>query len=304
MDVITVCFILQTYLIVILLTTCVTPVFLLEARLNHGVLFRPAGKMSFNTQKWFHTFHLHVPSLPTHRLPLLVCLPDSPPICQQHNILLSGLNLRYRRMKLMISNTKMAAKQLLGTSLSPDLPAYRPRRTTNLLFPLSDPPSLLQQDSISPSTQSRSKRALFDFVGDLASGLFGVATQGEINTLKHHINNVYEHQQQLNNLQQKQMKLLHSYFKKKKKNQTNTKVSNLYSAVRIDHEFLNNLNSQIHRNMEATENRELATIQILVRMINASESISSVQLQMQSFLNGLHALVQRKLSPLWSLNHS
>ena len=49
--------------------------------------------------------------------------------------------------------------------------------------------------------------------------------------------------------------------------------------------------------MEATENRELATIQILVRMINASESISSVQLQMQSFLNGLHALVKRKLSP-------
>ena len=292
MDVITVCFILQTYLIVILLATCVPPVFLLEARLNQGVLFRPAGKMSLNTQKWFHTFHFHVPSLPTHRLPLLVCLPDSPPICQQHNILLSGLNLRYRRMKLMISNTKMAAKQLLGTSLSPDLPAYRPRRTTNLLFPLSDPPSLLQQDSISPSTQSRSKRALFDFVGDLASGLFGVATQGEINTLKHHINNVYEHQQQLNNLQQKQMKLLHSYFQK-----TNTKVSNLYSAVRIDHEFLNNLNSQIRRNMEATENRELATIQILVRMINASETISSVQLQMQSFLNGLHALVQRKLSP-------
>ena len=208
MDVITVCFILQTYLIVILLTTCVTPVFLLEARLNHGVLFRPAGKMSLNTQKWFYTFHFHLPSLPTHRLPLLVCLPDSPPICQQHNILLSGLNLKCRLMKLMITNTKMAAKQLLGTSLSPDLPAYRPRRTTNLLFPLSDPPSLLQQDSISPSTQSRSKRALFDFVGDLASGLFGVATQGEINTLKHHINNVYEHQQQLNNLQQKQMKLI------------------------------------------------------------------------------------------------
>ena len=192
----------------------------------------------------------------------------------------------------MISNTKMAAKQLLGTSLSPDLPAYRLHRTTNPLFPLSDPPSLLQQDSISPSTQSRFKRALFDFVGDLASGLFGVATQGEINTLKHHINNVYEHQQQLNNLQQKQMKLLHSYFQK-----TNTKVSNLHSAVRIDHEFLNNLNSQIHRNMEATENRELATIQILVRMINASETISLVQLQMQSFLNDLHFLVQRKLSP-------
>ena len=56
MNVITVCFILQTYLIVIRLTTCVTPAFLLETHLDHVVIFRPMGKMPLNTQKCLHTW--------------------------------------------------------------------------------------------------------------------------------------------------------------------------------------------------------------------------------------------------------
>ncbi|XP_070182409.1 uncharacterized protein [Littorina saxatilis] len=141
--------------------------------------------------------------------------------------------------------------------------------------------------------RSRSRRGLFDFVGDLASGLFGVATQGEINALKAHINKIYRYESKLERGQEAQLQLMHSYVQK-----TNEKVQQLFQSVNDNHKYITDLSTYFQQRMGSLSKLELEIARALISLLHKSRYLSDLERQLDLFLQGIHHLVQRRLSPL------
>ena len=254
-----------------------------EVRLNYGILFRPKGHMSTGVQKWRHTFQFHLPQHKFKSIPPLECVDGTHVNCDIHTVFVLAFNELADTMERDVALTETKAKDLIGTKLDVPIPtatpnvnaASRRRRSTSrvtytgLFFPIDLPISVSRGKG---RLSSRSKRSAFDFIGDLASGLFGLATQGEINSLKTHINKVYQYE---NKLQQNQQRLMNSYMHK-----TNDQVHALFAAAKANHKYiLKDVSNMFRQRMDSLGDLELEVTRLMAvllpkhnrsRILNAS----------------------------------
>ena len=128
-------------------------------RPNYGILFEPAGSMQAAYNKWSHTFQLTMPS------------------------------------RLHVQDTVVSCPDKQGTSRHPCSTFVRALRrahairirTAHSLNSLRDEIISLIPRKRLPSSQSKSKRSLLPFIGEISRSLFGTATEEEVNTLAKHI---------------------------------------------------------------------------------------------------------------------
>ena len=138
---------------------------------------------------------------------------------------------------------------------------------TGLFFPVDLPISVSRGKG---RLSSRSKRSAFDFIGDLASGLFGLATQGEINSLETHINKVYQYQNKLQQNQEAQLKLMNSYMHK-----TNDQVHALFAAAKASHKYMTDVSNVFRQRMSNLSKLELEVTQLMTAFINRSRILNA-----------------------------
>ena len=148
-----------------------------EARLNYGVIFQNAGRMAVATQKWLHTFESVFPRYQHEDIPKTDCTGVARPNCTLHDIFVTAINKLSEGLERDVLDTYAQAQSVLRTRLN-----IGPMDIDRL-----DVAGTQTDDS---ELRSRSRRALLPLVGDLASGLFGVTPQSEIETLARHIRKI------------------------------------------------------------------------------------------------------------------
>ena len=152
-----------------------------EARLNYGVIFQNAERMAVATQKWLHTFELVFPRYQHEDIPKADSTGINHLNCNLHNMFITAINKLSEDLERDVLDAYARAQSVLRTRLN-----VGPVDVDRL-----DAAGTQTDDS---ELRSRSRRSLLPFVGDLASGLFGVATQSEIETLARHIRKIYRMQ--------------------------------------------------------------------------------------------------------------
>jgi hypothetical protein len=290
-----------------------------ESRLNYGIFFRPVGRLTTGTENWKHTFKLSIPRQVYPRLNTINCLDERQANCFIHNLITHTFNRENDKLQDVIKETIKTAKKILNTNFDIDKilqdgkrdfknnKRSKTKRDTGLLFPVSYEMSFpyMQDAMISQSTGtlanqlsddlvtlSRSTRGLFDFVGDLASGLFGVATQDEVNALKQHINTIYQREQESVHTNEKEYELMHSFM-----NKTNEDLHNIYEAMQENHRIVTEVSKVFTQNIKDLRQLQVDVNRLIIKLIEKSANGVRFEQNLQSFLNGMHDLVQRRLSP-------
>lgn len=138
------------------------------------------------------------------------------------------------------------------------------------------------------STNHNKRDAPLGFIGDLASSLFGVATTKQLNTVIHHINNIYHAEGTLSDQFAKTTNQFHSYMS--------------INDKRIDH-LVHALSSQrqqlvsLLRTSATVEYNLVRSSRALSLYIQTVYSLTQIASSLQLTSTSLHALVHSSCLP-------
>ena len=250
-----------------------------EARLNYGVIFQNAGRMAVATQKWLHTFELVFPRYQHEDIPKADCTGVNHPNCNLHSMFVTAINKLSEDLERDVVDAYARAQSVLRTRLN------------------VGPVDVDRLDEVGTQTddselRSRSRRSLLPYVDDLASELFGVATQSEIETLASHIRKIYRMQNRALEGRRVHADQLVGFMQK-----TNARLLNTVEAMKENHKFVQILQSSIESMGKEFGQMELETGTFTPVIIKKTLLLVRIESQLQQFLTGVHLLVQRQLSP-------
>ena len=271
------------------------------SRLNYGVFFKNTAKIVVEQNHWIHTFSLKLPDLQFNKVRKIWCVTEETSYSECHirNILINFFNDLATSLKTAVEDTKRRAIRLLHTNQSPPKlaqrtydPASFPTRSRSKrhieLYP-SQPPS----HNKTAQFKSRSKRGLFDFVGSIANSLFGVATDSEIRALKGHMKKIakaVKYQQGRTDMLESTM---HSFI-----NKSTRAFKSLHEGVELNHKLMEIMsNISMNRAVHLARSRTDITRMLVFTMAKLDKA-ASFHNRLDHFIQGIHALSQRRLSPL------
>ena len=247
-----------------------------QNHLNYGVVFRRAGKMATAMQRWAHTFELTIPDYKANPLRINQCNRDDHPNCMLRAMFTRVSNSLSEQLEGDVASSLEQARAIISTRLNVGPTSIAPDETT----------------PASSDLGSRSKRALLPFVGDLASGLFGVATQGEIQSLAKHINKIYMYEKSLSLGQTAEAGIVNAYM-----NKTNKRITNAFKAVKFNHLDIQILKREMDNMGSDYSQMTVDIFKFIPILMNKIVQMVRIERQLESFLTGIHLLVQRQLSP-------
>ena len=127
-------------------------------RINYGVLFESSAKIYLGQEFWSHTFEIPLPKK-AHLHDELGC---ALPRCEKAKYVLKSVNALRTQSMASINATVHEIHRLI-------------------------PQSQLRQPNPFFGSSRRSKRGIFDFIGQISKSLFGTATSSDIATLRRHM---------------------------------------------------------------------------------------------------------------------
>ena len=131
------------------------------SRHNFGINFRFKGRILNDVDFWTHSFEIDLSNYKIPKILIGNCQNQTAFLCLFRKNLVTQFNDLSEKIEKDIADTHDLVAEILG------------------------------KDKNFPRSNSRSKRALFSFIGDVAKGLFDVATTEDINKLASHVDKLY-----------------------------------------------------------------------------------------------------------------
>lgn len=137
---------------------------------------------------------------------------------------------------------------------------------------------------------SRTKRGLFDFIGQISKSLFGTATTSDINAaLKRHMQILNNNNVKLAKAMAQQDEHLSSFI-----STVDERFNNIMSAVTKNHQDAVAISELAHRSMDALEHEFVLLNELTLKQTNVSAQLEK---ELEHMKLGIHDLVKGKLSP-------
>jgi hypothetical protein len=155
-------------------------------RFHYGATFRHQGVVTNGHSVWTHSFEVVLPKCTVTPLAVAQCPATADQV--RHNY------CQFAQRMLEVAN---------GINMKIQSEAGRTVETAHRILGFGK----------RPNSNSRSKRSLFDFIGDISSALFGTATNDQVRKLSSHIRNLYNAQAIAENKQLTQVAKTESFMK-------------------------------------------------------------------------------------------
>ena len=225
-------------------------------RVNYGVLFEKDRTVNAIYDYWTHTFQLKLPTLHGLEPYVLACEPEIHHNCR-----------RYRKVFQKIDEVRHHFFINLNTTMERIV-------------------KLMPNNSIADS-RSRSKRKVLEFVSELGHSIFGFATDKEISRVAKHIMAMESTQTELSSTMSKFTDDLSSYM-----TLSDTRYDKLRTAVSDNHGIISGLANQL----QMLASQEQYDLELTVVLLTEQYNVMTLQAGLQDFMNGVHGLLQHKLS--------
>ena len=229
-------------------------------RMNYGVVFKPQGQMQATNDYWLHTLALTLPHLDRN--------PGRIPICSDQKFSERVCNL-LREASRQANDIRNKTRETLQMTYK-QIKSVLPKRTIQ-------------------TTDSRNRRSLLPFIGELSSSLFGTATQHDLDILAAHIGKITRQTEELAKAFQHNGENLESFM--------TTVDKRISSAVKgIENNYQAIINVSNHMGIQDKE------MTLLTRISGHTASLvhmsSIIIIRAQELMQGVNNLIQGNLSPL------
>lgn len=227
-------------------------------RINYRVVFEKVNDLYLGQEHWLHTFQIPLPK--KIHLHELYC---NMPQCKTAGHIVKSLNSLRMQCMASVNSSVHHIHELIPTT---ELPAAKRYIGT-----------------------SRSKRGLFDFVGEIFKSLFGTATSDDITTLQRHMQVLNNSNVKLANAMAHQDQHLSFFI-----NTVDKRFSNVLAAVQKNHQDAVEISRLAHASMDALDHEFLIISQLIIKQTNVSAQLEK---KLEYINLGIHDLVKGKLSP-------
>lgn len=223
-------------------------------RLNYGVVFEPTAELQLSEETWIHTFEIELPTN-LNMMDLPVCTKGKQ-TCEAVNRVLLEISQIRHETELIINSTLESVFKLI------------PERQLN--------------------EQSRSKRAILSFIGDLSKSIFGTATVEDVRMLANHINALNKITSKVVSTVEQHEENLASYIKT-----SDERMSNIIKGVEANEYAIENIQTQFKNSLGNIEKVFTTTSIFIAEHIEKSRQIEK---RFNEILDGVLDLVKGKLS--------
>lgn len=226
-------------------------------RINYGTIFTDESKLILSKETWIHTYLIH---LPTHGTL------DDLPRCSKRTSFCSMVNHTMDYIRSMHIDTMIHINH-----------------TVNSIH------KLIPQTSIASLKTGRVQRALLPFVGNLFSGLFGMATMNDVNILASHINALTKTSNTIVNTLHQHASHISSFMKV-----MDERTTNLLTGIQTNYEQITKLSLLFNSTYSQFEQTFANISTLLADQVHKSSSLIDT---LANFQNAIENLVQGQLSP-------
>ena len=224
------------------------------SHINYGVLFESESMIKFSTEFWLHSYVIRIPSI--NDMPMVPRCQSSSQ-CRRKNPLIYNINKLRQPVAQAFNETMVTAQKLFSEHVPQD---------------------------------NRQKKGILDFIGSGLNFLFGTATEGQVNQLRGHINNLQKAMSSLNTLFKKQQNSFDSYVKT-----VNNRFDNVMLAIEENQNTTIRMSLDLANAITALEDNLHKVMSIIVEEISNMAYLS----QHANELNmALIQLAQGQLSPI------
>ena len=230
-----------------------------ELRLNYGVIFKTHGQIQTTNNYWLHSFEMALPMLKYRPIPTSPCVE--------------------------INVSKSVCQLLQAARLQADL--VRTTALESLNDTLSKVRHILPEIQM-PSSNSRSKRALLPFIGQLSHSLFGTATEHDVRILAAHIQRLAGQTKTLSRSFQQVGQARASYM-----TAVDKRFSNAMKGIESNHDAIINIGKQIWY----TDHQLVLQTRITGHLVSLAQTANSILVRAEELLQGIILLTQGKLPP-------
>ena len=227
-------------------------------RVNYGIIFQKANTIYLGQEHWLHTFQIPLPK--NLHLNRLSC---NMPQCNTAGHIIDSINLLRMQSMASVNSTVHQIHQLVPSTRLPTPRTY--------------------------VGSSRTKRGLFDFIGQISKSLFGTATTSDINALKRHMQILNNNNVKLARAMAQQDEHLSSFI-----STVDERFNNIMSAVTKNHQDAVAISELAHRSMDALEHEFVILNELTLKQTNVSAQLEK---ELENMKLGIHDLVKGKLSP-------
>ncbi|CAG2256468.1 unnamed protein product [Mytilus edulis] len=232
----------------------------LVQRTNYGVTFVKEADIVFGSEHWFHTFEISIPHK-IHKFSYPSC-----DIIHQNCFILNQVISHLSALKTDVASNVNSTVEII-----------------HKLIPKAD----FKMNTT--STQSRSKRGLFNFIGSISRSLFGTATVKDVQKLARHVNILINRNNKFAKAMTEHDQLLSSFMSK-----TDERFQNIVLGVQQNHDIMVNLTSETSKFVAHFEEVSVKLSNLLIDQMNLS---SSVNKYLEELKIGIHEMVKGNLSP-------
>ena len=152
---------------------------------------------------------------------------------------------------------------------------------------------MLGFDKNVPKSNSRSKRSIFSFVGDIAKGLFDVATEKDINSLSQHINKIYNMNKETYAKFVSLVDNLESFS-----GTVNKKIYNVVKQTKGMNENIRKIGRALNNIDLNSVSMQKAIVSLIPSILDRMHQTIILENRLELFILGYNSLLERKLSPL------
>lgn len=226
-------------------------------RINYGTIFREESKLILSKEVWLHTFHIWLPTYGTI---------EDIPRCTRISSYCSMMNHTVNYIHSIHIDTMVHVNHTV--------------RSIHKLIP---------QTSIPKLNSDRVQRALLPFVGNLFSGLFGMATMHDVNILASHINSLTKVSNTIVNTLHQHASHISSFMKV-----MDQRTTNLLKGIQTNYQQITRLTLLFNNSFSQFEQTFTNISTLLADQVHKSSSLINTLANLQ---NAIENLVQGKLSP-------
>ena len=232
----------------------------LVQRLNYGILFEPTGHFKPINDYWVHTVALDLPVFPTKQ--------DLPKPCTKNG------NVRPQTCKMFES----AFQQSLFIRNDSEQKCYILIQKIREMIPQS---KLTLSDS-------RSKRALLPFIGQLSKSIFGTATIKDVQFLAYHVAHTMAKTKKLGNAFKVQAEKLNSFM-----SIVDSRISGAVAEIQNNHRVISEMGNAVW----VMENGLALSTRLSGQMARQVQKATDLTSMLNALLNDIGDLIKGKISP-------
>ena len=224
--------------------------------LNYGVSFKDLGPIEFSVDVWKHSYLIELPR--EFKLPMLPYCNSPSRSCLGRNSIINSINAVRHGLINDFNHTVELIDELLPYT-------------------------------VIPQNKTRSKKALFGFLGSLAHDLFGVSTDDQLQQVTNQMNVLKKAMSTIGGVMTQNNRELTSYMRTVDK-----RINNVVEGLRMNSVANEKLTEELQNSVKNLDNFITATSTALAREISSSNFISQ---RLSTLRQAITDLAEGLLSP-------